>query len=83
MGHHWPNIECWLGSFVIFKGIETSIAKKPNISVIFQGGGGPDPLSPLWTRPWYDQEMPQSQTNHGTAIKRDIIPTATGQQENN
>ena len=31
-------------SFVIFKGIKTSIAKKPFIFVIFQGG--PDPLSP-------------------------------------
>ena len=40
----WPNIECWLGSFVIFQGIWTSIAKKPYIFVIFQGG--PDPLSP-------------------------------------
>ena len=36
----WPNIECWLGSFVIFQGIRTSIAKKPFIFVIFQGGGG-------------------------------------------
>ena len=34
----------WLGSFVIFKGIQTSIAKKPFIFVIFQGG--PDTLSP-------------------------------------
>ena len=49
----WLNIECWLGSFVIFKGIRTSIAKRPYIFVIFQGGGGgPDPLSPLWTHTW-------------------------------
>ena len=34
------NIECWLGSFVIFKGIQASIAKKFYIFVIFQGGGG-------------------------------------------
>ena len=40
----WPNIECWLGSFVIFQGIRTSIAKKPYIVVIFQVGT--DPLSP-------------------------------------
>ena len=39
----WHYIECWLGSFVIFQGIRTSIAKKPYIFVIFQGG--PDPLS--------------------------------------
>ena len=41
----WPNIECWLGSFVIFQGIGNSIAKKPYNFVIFQGGGvsGPPP----------------------------------------
>ena len=45
-GRWWPNIECWLGSFVIFQGIRTSIAKKPYIFVIFQwGGGGQDRLS--------------------------------------
>ena len=43
-GRWWPNIKCWLGSFVIFQGIRTSIVKKPYIFVIFQGG--PDPLSP-------------------------------------
>ena len=37
----WHNIECWLGSFVIFQGIRTNIAKKPYI------GAGPDPLSHL------------------------------------
>ena len=36
-----PNIECWIGSFVIFKGTRTSIAKKPYIFVIYQGGYGP------------------------------------------
>ena len=36
----WPYIECWLGTFVIFKGIRASIAKNPYIFVIFQGGGG-------------------------------------------
>ena len=44
VGRWWPNIECWLSIFVIFQGIRTSIAKKPYIFVIFQGG--PDPLSP-------------------------------------
>ena len=33
------NMECWLGGFVIFQGIPTSIAKEPYIFVIFQGGG--------------------------------------------
>ena len=44
------KIECWLGSFVIFQGIRTSIAKIPYIFVIFQGGGGSEssvpPLDP-------------------------------------
>ena len=38
-GRRWPNTEFWLNSFVIFQGIRTSIAKKPYIFVIFQGGG--------------------------------------------
>ena len=47
----WPNIECWLGSFMIFQGFRTSKAKKPYNFVIFQGGGGvwtpyPPPLDP-------------------------------------
>ena len=42
----WPNIECWLGGFVIFQGIRTSIAKKPYIFVIFFRGGGSGPLYP-------------------------------------
>ena len=52
-GHHrpasdtpfqWSNIECWLGSIVVFKGIQTSIAKEPYIFVIFQGGGSGPPV---------------------------------------
>ena len=43
-GRCWPNIEYWLGGFVIFQGIRTSISKKPFIFVISQGG--PDHLSP-------------------------------------
>ena len=50
-GHHrppsetpfkWPDIECWLGSFVILRGSRPiiNIAMKPYIFVIFQGGGG-------------------------------------------
>ena len=34
----WPNIECGLGSFVIFQEIRTSIAKKPYIFCDFSGG---------------------------------------------
>ena len=41
---------CWRGSFVIFQGIRTSIAKKNYIFMVFQGV--PDPLPPpLWIRP--------------------------------
>ena len=43
-GQRWPNMECWPGSFVVFQGIRTSIAKKTYNIVIFQGGG--DALSP-------------------------------------
>ena len=41
-GGWWPNIKCWLCSFVIFQGIETSIVKKPFLW-FFSGAG---PLSP-------------------------------------
>ena len=36
------NIDCWLGSFVIFQGIRTSFAKKPHSFVLF----GPPAPSP-------------------------------------
>ena len=35
------NFKCWLGSFVNFQGIRTSIAKKPYCFVIFQMGPAP------------------------------------------
>ena len=47
----WHNIECWLGSFVSFQGIRTSIGKKPYMFFLFFRGEGSDPLSPLWVRP--------------------------------
>ena len=49
-----PNIECRLGSFVIFQGIWTSIAKKPYIFVIFHGGQDPlvFPLDPHMDLQW-------------------------------
>ena len=37
--------KCWLGSFGIFQGIWTSIAKKPYICCDFSRG-----LDPLWIR---------------------------------
>ena len=38
-------MECWLGAFVIFQGIETTIVMETYIKVfvIFQGGGGVGP----------------------------------------
>ena len=39
----WANVECWLCSFVIFLGIETSIAKKPFCD-FFRGGGVRTPV---------------------------------------
>ena len=41
MTFRWRAIEFWFRSFVIFKGIWTSIAKEPYILVIFQGGSRP------------------------------------------
>ena len=46
----WPNIECWLGSFVIFQGIWTKLLRNPIFLWFFRRG--PDPRSPLWIRPW-------------------------------
>ena len=37
---------------MIFQGIWTRIDKEPYVFAIFQGGGAPDPLSPLWIRTW-------------------------------
>ena len=45
-GRWWPNIECWLCSFVIFQWIQTSIANLYFCDFSGGGGGGPDPLSP-------------------------------------
>ena len=41
------NNECWLDSFVIFRGIRTSMLRNPTyIFVIFQGRGGSGPPVP-------------------------------------
>ena len=50
-GLWWPNIECWLGSFVIFQGIRTSIAKKPYI--FHFSGGLRTPCHPLLDLPMH------------------------------
>ena len=41
------NIDCFLGSFGIFQGIRTSIAKKPFIFCDLSEGSGPPAPSPL------------------------------------
>ena len=56
---------CWradggptLNASLVFQGIQTSIAKKPYIFVIFQGGGVRTPCPPHWICPcnvWMDQ----------------------------
>ena len=42
MAHHW--MLAW--KLCDFLGVRINIARKPYVYVIFQGGGGPDPLSP-------------------------------------
>ena len=51
-GRWWPNIVCWLGSFVILPVIRTSIAKKPLTFVIFRGVWSPC-HPPPWIRLCY------------------------------
>ena len=65
MDHHWPisetplkwcfagAVECWLGSFVIFRGSESILLGNP-IFCDFSGGYGP-PV-PLWIHPWHASE---------------------------
>ena len=45
-GRWWPITECYFGNFVVLKGNQTGIAKRPYIFVIFQGvgSGPPTPL---------------------------------------
>ena len=48
-GGGWPNIKCWLGCFVIFRGIRTNIDKKSYSFVLwkFSGGGVRNPCDLL------------------------------------
>ena len=55
-GRCWPNMNCWLGSFVIFQGTRSIIEKKPYIFVIFRGRG-------VWT------PVPHSGSTHGVCQK--------------
>ena len=49
-GRWWPNIECWLGSFVVFRGSGPVLQRNP-IFCDFKGGPGPlPPPPPLWIR---------------------------------
>ena len=42
----WPNIKCWLSSFVIFRGPEPVLLRNP-VFCDFSWGGGQDAESPL------------------------------------
>ena len=48
----WSNIECWLvGSFASLRGSGPVLLRSLIFLCFFRaGGGGPDPLSPLWIR---------------------------------
>ena len=48
-GRWWPNIECWHGSFVIFRGSGPVLLSNP---IFFDFSGGSGPLPSLWIRPW-------------------------------
>ena len=50
----WPNVECWLGNFENFRGSGPVLLLLRNSIFLwfFRGGGGPDPLSPLWICAW-------------------------------
>ena len=51
----WPNVECWLGSFENSRGSGPVLLRNSIFLWFFRrgGGGGPDPLSPLWIRTMY------------------------------
>ena len=70
-GRCWPNIECWLGSFVIFQGILTSIAKTLNFCD-FSGEGGPNPLSSLQDPPMCTIKITSTNTADSDEIPHDL-----------
>ena len=43
----WPNIECWLCSFVIFRGSRPVLLRNPKFLRFFRGGVGTPCLPPL------------------------------------
>ena len=45
----WPNIQCWLGSFVIFRGSGPILLENAIFLCFFSGGSGhPVPPTPIW-----------------------------------
>ena len=50
----WPNIDCWLCSFVIFRGSGPVLLRNPIFLWFFRGGGGGvwTPCPSLWISPW-------------------------------
>ena len=67
MGGRWPNIECWLGSFVIFQRIQTIILLRNPIFLWFFRGGG-------WSGP---PVLPSGSTHghHGKGILQHAFVT--------
>ena len=43
----WPTIECWLGSFVIFRGSGSILLGNPICLRFFRGGGVQTPCPPM------------------------------------
>ena len=66
-----------IGSFVIFQGILTSIAKKPYNFVIFQGG--PDPLPPSGSAHENKTSEHDQETQGNTRKKPIHVHFASGQ----
>ena len=50
----WPNIECWLGGFVIFRGSWPALLRNP-ICLWLLGGLVRTPCPFLWIRTWFNR----------------------------
>ena len=56
-GRWWSDTEHWLGSFVIYKGVQSNILKDIYSFVLFHGGGGGQDPS------FYSSESPHEYTS--------------------
>ena len=64
----WPNIECLLGSFEIFRGFRTVLLRSPKFLRFLRGRSGLDPMSLLWIRALHllDNDIITLQNNNTT-----------------